>query len=196
MLGTPAEEGGCAKLILQEAGALEGCDYAMMAHPCCFTMTAPHIIALDQCVLRNKSTFHPIYAEFLLCFILPCFACFWIAQWICARAFSLLGNGCLGSNPSRTAPSQWRYNGARWLLNSPALRLFTQPFIQAQIKEIIKAPRHWPLCGEFTGTGEFRTQSASNAENSSIWWRHRDKNMSRFDSKSLPSAGARSNTKQ
>ena len=30
-------------------------------------------------------------------------------------------------------------------------RLFTQPFIQTQIKENIKAPRHWPLCGEFTG---------------------------------------------
>ena len=25
------------------------------------------------------------------------------------------------------------------------------PFIRAQIKENIKAPRHWPLCGEFTG---------------------------------------------
>ena len=33
----------------------------------------------------------------------------------------------------------------------PASRLFTQPFIQTQIKENIKAPRHWPLCGEFTG---------------------------------------------
>ena len=30
-------------------------------------------------------------------------------------------------------------------------RLFTQPFIQAQIKENTKAPRHWPLWGEFTG---------------------------------------------
>ena len=30
-------------------------------------------------------------------------------------------------------------------------RLFTQPFIQTQIKENIKAPRHWPLFGEFTG---------------------------------------------
>ena len=38
----------------------------------------------------------------------------------------------------------------RWLLKSPALRWYTQPFIQAQIKENIKAPRHWPLCGEFT----------------------------------------------
>ena len=33
----------------------------------------------------------------------------------------------------------------------------------------IKAPRHWPLCGEFTPA-----QMASNAENSSIWWRHHD----------------------
>ena len=40
---------------------------------------------------------------------------------------------------------------ARWRLKSPALRVFTQPFIQVQIKENIKAPRHWPLCGEFTG---------------------------------------------
>ena len=40
---------------------------------------------------------------------------------------------------------------ARWRLKSPASRLFTQPFIQAKIKENIKAPRHWPLCGEFTG---------------------------------------------
>ena len=36
-------------------------------------------------------------------------------------------------------------------LKSPALRLFSQPFIQAQIKGKIKATRHWPLCGKFTG---------------------------------------------
>ena len=34
---------------------------------------------------------------------------------------------------------------------SPALRLFTQPFIQTQIQENIKVPCQWPLCGEFTG---------------------------------------------
>ena len=50
--------------------------------------------------------------------------------------------------------------------------MFTQPFIQTQIKEKIKAPRHWPLCGEFTGTGEFPAQRASYVENVSIWWRH------------------------
>ena len=46
-----------------------------------------------------------------------------------------------------TMTSQW----ARWRLKLPAPRLFTQSFIQAQIKENIKAPRHWPLCGDFTG---------------------------------------------
>ena len=38
----------------------------------------------------------------------------------------------------------------RWRLKSPASPLFTQPFIPAYIKANIKAPRHWPLCGEFT----------------------------------------------
>ena len=33
----------------------------------------------------------------------------------------------------------------RWRLKSPASRLFTQAFIQVQIKENIKDPRHWPL---------------------------------------------------
>ena len=32
-----------------------------------------------------------------------------------------------------------------------SLNSVTQSFIQAQIKENIKAPRYWPLCGEFTG---------------------------------------------
>ena len=59
-------------------------------------------------------------------------------------------------------------------LKSPASRLFTQTFIQTQIKENIKAPRHWPLWGEFTGTGEFPAQRASYAEIVSVWWRHHD----------------------
>ena len=46
-----------------------------------------------------------------------------------------------------TVTSQW----ALWRLKSPASSLFAQPFIQEYIKEHIKATRHWPLCGEFTG---------------------------------------------
>ena len=56
-------------------------------------------------------------------------------------------------------------------LKSPT---FPQPFVQAQIIENIKAPRHWPLLGNSPITGEFPAQRASNAENVSIWWRHHD----------------------
>ena len=45
---------------------------------------------------------------------------------------------------------QWRHQWARWHLKSPASRVFAQPFIQAQIKENIEAPRHWTLWGQFT----------------------------------------------
>ena len=42
-----------------------------------------------------------------------------------------------------------------------------------------KAPRHWPLCGEFTG-GEFPALMASNAETVSIWWRHHEVHRPRY----------------
>ena len=43
-------------------------------------------------------------------------------------------------------PLQWRHNERDCVLN-----LFTQPFVQPQVKENIKAPRHWQLWGIFTG---------------------------------------------
>ena len=66
--------------------------------------------------------------------------------------------------------SKW----TRWRLKSPASRLFTQPFVQTQIKENIKALRHWPLWGNSLVTGEFPSRRASNTENVSIWWRHHE----------------------
>ena len=39
-----------------------------------------------------------------------------------------------------TSQSAW------WCLKSPVSRLFTQQVFEAQIKENIKAPTHWPLC--------------------------------------------------
>ena len=66
-----------------------------------------------------------------------------------------------------TLASYW----ARWRLKSPALRLFTQPFIQGvdQRKHQTSASlafvmgiHRWP----------FPAQRASKAENVSIWWRH------------------------
>ena len=65
---------------------------------------------------------------------------------------------------------QW----ARWCLKSPALPLFTQLFIQAQIKKTSEF-RVTGLCaGNSPVTGEFPAQRASNAENVSVWWRHHD----------------------
>ena len=59
----------------------------------------------------------------------------------------------------------------RWRLKSSASRLYTQPFISAQIKESITL-RVTGLCVENSPvTGEFPTQTFSNAENVSIWWR-------------------------
>ena len=40
---------------------------------------------------------------------------------------------------------------AQWRLKLPADRLLTQPFVQVQIKENIKAPHQWLQWGEFTG---------------------------------------------
>ena len=56
------------------------------------------------------------------------------------------GRGEMLYNFSITITSLW----ARWLLKSLASRLSIQPF-RAQMKESIKAPRHWPLLGELTG---------------------------------------------
>ena len=51
------------------------------------------------------------------------------------------------TRPYITMTSWW----ARWRLKTLASPLFAELLVQAQIKENIKAPRHWPLCGEFTG---------------------------------------------
>ena len=65
---------------------------------------------------------------------------------LCTTALSILHSDVANTHYQQVFVLQWR-----WRLKSPALRLFTQPLIQAQIKENIKAPRHWPLWGEFTG---------------------------------------------
>ena len=46
---------------------------------------------------------------------------------------------------------QWHHNEDDVFSNHQASRLFAQPFVQAQVKENIKAPRHLPLLGESTG---------------------------------------------
>ena len=73
----------------------------------------------------------------LLCANVPRLQCSWsrICQW---PYFAV------NTTVTSKRTSKWRHK-------SPASWLFTQPFIQEQIKENIKATRHWPLCWEFTG---------------------------------------------
>ena len=67
---------------------------------------------------------------------------------------------------------RWRHNERDGVSNhQPHDCLLNGLFVQ--IKENIKqAPRHWPLCGEFTGN------SPHKRGNVSIWWRHHEKSKS------------------
>ena len=53
--------------------------------------------------------------------------------------------------PRISFPLQWRHNERDGVANHSRLDCLLKPFVHAQIKEIVKAPRHWPLWGEFTG---------------------------------------------
>ena len=71
--------------------------------------------------------------------------------------FRVTGPLCGGIHRSRWIPHTKASDAELWCLLWSA-------FIQAQIKENIKPPRHWSFAGNSPGTG--------NAENVSIWWRH------------------------
>ena len=82
---------------------------------------------------------------------------------------------------------QWRHNGRDGVSDHQPHECHTQPFIQVQIKENIKAQRLWPSCREFPGDRwiEFPTQRASNADNVSIWWRHHEMAMKGSNSRTI-----------
>ena len=67
---------------------------------------------------------------------------------------------------------QWRHYGCDGV-QSPSSRLLINRLFRRRSKKISKL-RVTGLCeGNSPATGEFPTQRASNAENVSIWWRHR-----------------------
>ena len=74
-----------------------------------------------------------------------------------------------------TGTLQLRHNGCDGISNHQPYYCWLNCFFQMQIKENIKAPHHWPLCGgggDSAVTSEFPAQRAGNAENVSISWRH------------------------
>ena len=69
---------------------------------------------------------------------------------------------------------QWCQNECNGVSNRQPYDCLLKRLFGAQIKENIKAPRHWPLCVEFTGDRWIPAQRASDAENVSIWWRRHE----------------------
>ena len=69
---------------------------------------------------------------------------------------------------------QWRHNGHDSVSNHQPHGCFLNRLFGRRSKKTSKLRVTGPLCGEFTGTGEFPTQRASNAENVSIWRRHHE----------------------
>ena len=98
-------------------------------------------------------------------------------QTPCNRMWNFMEMSSVSNVPwitNKNVPTlQWRHNGRNSVSNHHS-RLFTQRFIQAQIKENIKL-RVTGLCARNSpGTGEFPAHMASNTETVSIWWRHHD----------------------
>ena len=46
---------------------------------------------------------------------------------------------------------EWRHNGRDGVSKHQPRDCLLNRLFKAHIKENIKAPRHWPLCAEFTG---------------------------------------------
>ena len=74
---------------------------------------------------------------------------------------------CRNSDDYIRISLQWRHNERDGVSNHQPHECLLDRLSKAQIKENIKAPRDWPLRGEFTGG--FPAQRASYAENISIW---------------------------
>ena len=69
---------------------------------------------------------------------------------------------------------KWRHHECDYVLSHQPHDCLLNRLFKVQIKENIKTPRHWPLCGEFTGDRWIPSTEGSNAENVSISWRHHD----------------------
>ena len=76
----------------------------------------------------------------------------------------------LGELLTEFSPLQWRHNGRDSVSNHQPQHCLLYGLFRRRWN--IQAPRHWPLCGEFTSDRWTPAQMASNAENVSIWWRH------------------------
>ena len=68
---------------------------------------------------------------------------------------------------------QWRHNGRDSVSNHQPLDCLLNRLFRRRSKKPSKLCVTGLCAGNSPGTGEFPTQMVSNAENFSIWWRHR-----------------------
>ena len=67
---------------------------------------------------------------------------------------------------------QWRHNEHDGVSNHQPHDCLLNRLFKAQIKENIKASRHWPLYGEFTGDRWIPRTNGQLRGNISFWLRH------------------------
>ena len=92
----------------------------------------------------------------------------------CISNVDLLSNCVFNSVPTCTHARalEWRHNGRDGVSNHQHADCLLKRLSGRRSKKTSKL-RVTGLCARNSpGTGEFRTQMASNAENVSIWWRH------------------------
>ena len=88
-------------------------------------------------------------------------------------------------------PLQWRNNERHGVSNHQRLHSLLNCWFRGRSKKTPKLCVTGLCAGNSPVTGEFPAQKASNAENVSIWWRHRDNSVSprAVDNTNLSSCG-------
>ena len=76
-----------------------------------------------------------------------------------------------------TFPLQWRHNEHDGISNHQPYDCLLNRLFRRRSKKTLKLRVTSPCAGNSPVTGEFPAQRASNAENVSIWWRHRAVDM-------------------
>ena len=77
-----------------------------------------------------------------------------VCWWLITRRCQGMWNGARDDKVRtrhRLLTLQWRHNEPDGISYHQPYDCLINRLFKAQIRETIKAPRHWPLCGEFTG---------------------------------------------
>ena len=110
------------------------------------------------------------------------FTSFYVSLWYGKRRLPHILHCYFCGTRVITHSLRWRHNGCDGVSNHQPHDSLLNRLFRRRPKKTSKF-RVTGLCvGNSPGTGEFPAQMASNAENVSIWWRHRVKTASRHDS--------------